>query len=202
MHSTHSSLATRFAGCSAQGKRMQTRPVQSIDRGVSLNRALWMLAEEMCELKARATRGAEIRCESSASDTGVRPEHSARPAPTSSQENHMATSTLDIMARCAARSQKATSKAERAFARLLQIAEGDSGQTRRVAAFIAGTFNGRTFPFDLFELRAVDVGISDDTLCCLYALRWARADLYTLVPNGETRVREIVRLVRLAIQGS
>ncbi len=28
--------------CSAQGKRMQTRPVGSIDRGVSLNRALWM----------------------------------------------------------------------------------------------------------------------------------------------------------------
>ncbi|MFG6428868.1 DUF932 domain-containing protein [Roseateles sp. LYH14W] len=39
-------------GRSAQGKRMQTRPVQSIDRGVSLNRALWMLAEEMRKLKA------------------------------------------------------------------------------------------------------------------------------------------------------
>lgn len=38
-------------GRSAQGKRMQTRPVQSIDRGVSLNRALWMLAEEMRKLK-------------------------------------------------------------------------------------------------------------------------------------------------------
>jgi hypothetical protein len=31
---------------------MQTRPVQGIDRGVSLNRALWMLAEEMRKLKA------------------------------------------------------------------------------------------------------------------------------------------------------
>lgn len=111
----------------------------------------------------------------------------------------MATSTLDIMARCAARSQKATSQAERAYARLLKIAEqGDSGQARRVAAFIAGTFNGRTFPFDLFELRAVDAGISDDMLCCLDALRWARADLYTLVPNGEARVREIVRRLRQA----
>jgi hypothetical protein len=38
-------------GRSAQGKRMQTRPVQGIDRGVSLNRALWMLAEEMRKLK-------------------------------------------------------------------------------------------------------------------------------------------------------
>ena len=34
-------------GRSAQGRRLQTRPVGSIDRSVSLNRALWMLAEEM-----------------------------------------------------------------------------------------------------------------------------------------------------------
>ena len=39
------------AGRSAQGRRLQTRPVGSIDRGVSLNRALWMLAEEMRKLK-------------------------------------------------------------------------------------------------------------------------------------------------------
>jgi len=38
-------------GRSAQGRRVQTRPVGSIDRGVSLNRALWMLAEEMRKLK-------------------------------------------------------------------------------------------------------------------------------------------------------
>ena len=40
------------SGRSVQGRRMQTRPVGSIDRGVSLNRALWMLAEEMRKLKA------------------------------------------------------------------------------------------------------------------------------------------------------
>jgi len=39
-------------GRSAQGRRMQTRPVAAIDRSVSLNRALWMLAEEMRKLKA------------------------------------------------------------------------------------------------------------------------------------------------------
>lgn len=38
-------------GRSAQGRRLQTRPVGSIDRGVSLNRALWMLAEEMRQIK-------------------------------------------------------------------------------------------------------------------------------------------------------
>jgi len=39
-------------GRSSQGRRMRTRPVASIDRTVSLNRALWMLAEEMKKLKA------------------------------------------------------------------------------------------------------------------------------------------------------
>ena len=39
-------------GRSAQERRLQTRPVGSIDRGVSLNRALWMLAEEMRKLKS------------------------------------------------------------------------------------------------------------------------------------------------------
>ena len=38
-------------GRTAQGRRTQTRPVGSIDRSVSLNRALWVLAEEMRKLK-------------------------------------------------------------------------------------------------------------------------------------------------------
>jgi hypothetical protein len=41
-------------GRSAHGRRLRTRPVGSIDRGVSLNRALWMLAEEMRQIKAAA----------------------------------------------------------------------------------------------------------------------------------------------------
>jgi Domain of unknown function (DUF932) len=39
-------------GRGVQGRRLRTRPVGSIDRGVSLNRALWMLAEEMRQIKA------------------------------------------------------------------------------------------------------------------------------------------------------
>ena len=38
-------------GRTAQGRRMRTREIASIDRGVSLNRALWVLAEEMRKLK-------------------------------------------------------------------------------------------------------------------------------------------------------
>ena len=41
----------RLAGRTAHGRRMRTRPIANIDRGVSLNRALWTLAEEMRKLK-------------------------------------------------------------------------------------------------------------------------------------------------------
>jgi hypothetical protein len=33
------------------GRRIHTRPIGSIDRSVNLNRALWVLAEEMRKLK-------------------------------------------------------------------------------------------------------------------------------------------------------
>ena len=43
--------------------------------------------------------------------------------------------------------------------------ERNSGQIiARGAAFIAATYNGQAFPLDLFELRAVDIAISDDML--------------------------------------
>jgi hypothetical protein len=106
----------------------------------------------------------------------------------------MSNSTLEQIADFAARAQKATAEGAQAFARLLKIAESsDTGQARRVAAFVASTYNGRVYPFDLFDLRAVDVGISDDMLSCLEALRWARADLYRLVPDGERRVCAVLQ---------
>lgn len=46
------SMVGGLPGRSASGRRLRTRPVGSIDRGVSLNRALWTLAEEMRKIKA------------------------------------------------------------------------------------------------------------------------------------------------------
>jgi hypothetical protein len=89
----------------------------------------------------------------------------------------------------AERARKAQAAAAQAYERLLNLAEKeDSGQVRRVAYFIAATFDGQTFPLDLFELRTVDVSIGDDMLCCLDALRWGKADLYKLVPDGHARI--------------
>ena len=106
---------------------------------------------------------------------------------------NMAPETLDDLDTFAARSGEAARKGAQAFARLLQLAETrDSGQIPRVARFLAATYNGQAFQLDPFELRAVDIAISDDMLCCLDALRWGRADLYTLVPDGDARVRTLI----------
>jgi hypothetical protein len=91
------------------------------------------------------------------------------------------------------RADDATRQGAEAFARLLRLAEQrSSGQIPRIARFIAATYNGEAFPWDPFELRSVDIAISDDMVCCLDALRWGRADLYTLVPNGDARVRAVI----------
>ena len=97
------------------------------------------------------------------------------------------------IAACDALSLQATQAGAQAFARLLKLAElRDSGQIPRIARFLAATYNGQAFKFDLFELRAVDIAISDDMLCCMDALRWGRADLHTLIPDGDARVRAVI----------
>jgi len=97
------------------------------------------------------------------------------------------------IAACNARSLQATQAGAQAFARLLKLAEeGDSGQIPRIARFLAASYNGQAFAFDLFELRAVDIAIGDDMLSCLDALRWGRADLHTLIPDGDARVRAVI----------
>jgi hypothetical protein len=87
------------------------------------------------------------------------------------------------------RARSAQATAAQAFGRLLRRAEdSDTGQARRIAQFLAATFDSAAFRWDPLDLRAVDVEISDDMLACLDALRWGKADLWKLVPDGDIRV--------------
>jgi hypothetical protein len=96
------------------------------------------------------------------------------------------------------RATKAQAAAAHAFNRLLSAAEqGRGGQTEIVVKFLACTFDNSICKFDPFDLRALDVDVSDDILLCLDALRWGRADLYTLVPDGERRVQIMLALWQL-----
>ena len=93
------------------------------------------------------------------------------------------------------RSSEATAKGGQAFAWLLTLADTrNSGKIPRIAKFIASTYNVDVFPFDLFELRAPDIEISDDMLLCIDALRWGRADLYSLIPDSDKRVKAVIEL--------
>lgn len=92
-----------------------------------------------------------------------------------------------------ARALQVQAKAAQAYLRLVELAErSDTGQARRVAHFLASTFNGERYPFDLFELRVLDVALSDDALVCIDALRWGKADLYKLLPDGERRIAAVI----------
>jgi len=116
------------------------------------------------------------------------------PVPNACKEFPMSPDAFDAdLARLDAQSRQATQDGAEAFARLLELAEErDSGQIQRVARFLASVYNGHAFQLDPFELRSVDIAISDDMLCCLDALRWARADLHTLVSDGDARMRAVI----------
>lgn len=92
------------------------------------------------------------------------------------------------------RAEVAQSLAGPAYLRLLRLVEkSDTGQARIVAHFLASTFNGRGYHFDLYDLRNLDVAISDDTLACVDALRWRNLDLFELVPDGFARVEAVIK---------
>jgi len=100
----------------------------------------------------------------------------------------------DARRQWAERSARAQGAGAQAFSRLLRLAEDGTGdQARRIARFIAATWDGEAHPLDLFELRAVDVAIADDMVTCIDALRWGKADLYKLVPDGEERVVAVLK---------
>ena len=79
-----------------------------------------------------------------------------------------------------------------AFARLLDWPSSATRARSSRGAVHRRHLQRAAFAFDLFDLRALDIEISDDMLRCLDALRWARADLYTLVPDGDARVRSVI----------
>lgn len=93
------------------------------------------------------------------------------------------------------RSAVAQAKAAQAYGRLLNLAEtNDSGQIQKIVQFLAATYDSNAFNFDLFDLRSLDVAVSDDILSAIDAVRWGKTDLYRLVPNGEKRVKEVIRM--------
>ena len=90
-----------------------------------------------------------------------------------------------------ARARQSLAESGQAFERLLSLAEKqvDTGQVSVIASFIASVVGFRLF--DLYALRSLDVEIADDVLTCIDAIRWSKAHLADLVPDGWSRAHAI-----------
>ncbi|MDD2892575.1 MAG: hypothetical protein PHF20_01480 [Halothiobacillaceae bacterium] len=73
---------------------------------------------------------------------------------------------------------------EAALRRLLEIAQGHSGQCRHVAAFLLGLYNGMRFPFDLTDFRSLDRAIFEDCLTVLRMDYTPAREVHTYFDNG------------------
>lgn len=82
------------------------------------------------------------------------------------------------------RQERAHELGEPALRRLLTIAQRDTGQSRKVACFLLGLYNGDRYPFDLTDLRGVDQEIYEDCIRVLTMDTMARQEVHTYFPDG------------------
>ncbi|MET1080285.1 MAG: hypothetical protein ABWY06_19915 [Pseudomonas sp.] len=73
-----------------------------------------------------------------------------------------------------------------ALGRLTAVAQRDSGQSRVVGRFLLGLYNGRTYPFNLVELRGLDCQLFDDCLAVLRLDNEPAMEVHEYLANGET----------------
>lgn len=73
---------------------------------------------------------------------------------------------------------------EAALRRLFEVAHGHSGQCRYVAKFLLGCYNGQRFPFDLTDLRCLDLALFEDCIAVLRMDSRPLKEVHTYFPNG------------------
>lgn len=82
---------------------------------------------------------------------------------------------------------------EEALRRLMPIARRDTGQSRRVALFLLGLYNGYRFPFNLSELRGLDYEVMDDCLAVLRMDTSALQEVHLYFENGSSVFETLAR---------
>jgi hypothetical protein len=74
-----------------------------------------------------------------------------------------------------------------ALLRLVDVAQGDSGQCRHVRRFLLGLYNAEKWPFELNRLRALDLEL---TMACLAVLELdavsPERDIHEYINGGGT----------------
>lgn len=71
-----------------------------------------------------------------------------------------------------------------ALKRLVEAAQGDSGQSRVIASFLLSLYNSYRFRFNLVELRSLDFGLFDDCIAVLKMDYQPEVDVHERIENG------------------
>ena len=96
-----------------------------------------------------------------------------------------------------------------ALQHLYEIACRETGQARKVAAFLLGLYNGDRFPFDLTDLRGLDDDLFIDCMAVLRMdARLTRKEVHNYFTQGGPKFERLAadwqmqdhRLMRLALQ--
>lgn len=82
---------------------------------------------------------------------------------------------------------------EEALRRLIPVALGNSGQSRRVASLLLGCYNGTRFPFDLTNLRSLDYTLMEDCLAVLRMDANCYQEVHTYFENGSALFEQLAR---------
>lgn len=83
---------------------------------------------------------------------------------------------------------------EASLRRLFKVAQGDTGQSGRVARFLLGLYNGPRFPFDMTEFRGLDRELFADCMALLRMDYSPEREIHTFIKDGG---REFERLAAL-----
>lgn len=80
-----------------------------------------------------------------------------------------------------------------ALKRLYVIALRDTGQSKVVASFLAGLYNGSRFPFDLTDLRRLDHAIFEDCMALLRMdARQCEQEVHMYFDNGGVKWEQMI----------
>lgn len=71
-----------------------------------------------------------------------------------------------------------------ALKRLLAVAQSNTGQSRRIAFFLLGLYDGARFPFDLADFRGLDYAIFQDCMSVLALDNQPEFDIHKYFANG------------------
>ena len=79
-----------------------------------------------------------------------------------------------------------------ALARLVPVAQRDTGQSAVIGRFLLGLYNGRDYPLVLTSLRGLDTTLFDDCLAVLQLDYSPEQEVHTYLPDGDAIWEQLI----------